>query len=384
MAASHQTTIIGMTLEDVLRRMPKVELHCHLIGTVRPRTWAELAQKHDVPVPPPGDAEFIYTHINSRNSVPEMYQNARIPFPPPDPGWDTEPSFSLLAISLDLARCIVDPTDFERIAYEALEDGVRTSHVRYREMFFEPSAFMANGVSYRSIVDGLIAGLRAAEHDFGIRARLIGGINREESGSDALHIVEQMVASPREEVVGIGLDNFEIAGPPQKFANAYDLAERNGLHRTAHAAEHDPSARNITTCLDVLHCDRLDHGYFVMEDEDVVERCRTEQVPFTCIFTTSRRAWRPWRRASIKAMVERGLKVSLSSDDPAMFPTTLADEYVIAATQVGFDWPTLRQLNLNGVDAAWLNASDKARLRAELASEMDALAAELAASDGAR
>lgn len=371
-------------LEDVLRRMPKVELHCHLIGTVRPRTWAELAQKHGVPVPPPGDAEFIYSHINSRTSVPAMYQNARISFPPPDPGWDAEPSFSLLAISLDLARCIVDPADFERVAYEALEDAVRTSNVRYREMFFEPSAFMANGVSYPSLVDGLIAGVRAAEADFGIRARLIGGINREEPGADALRVVEEMVGCPRDEVVGIGLDNFEIPGPPEKFVDAYALAERNGLRRTAHAAEHDPSARNITTCLDVLHCDRLDHGYFVMEDENVIERCRQEQVPFTCIFTTSRRAWRPWRRASIKAMVERGLKITLSSDDPAMFPTTLADEYLIGATQVGFDWPTLRQLNLNGVDAAWLDDPDRDRLRAEIVAETDALAAELAETDTLR
>src|SRR5262249_45684451 len=158
---------------------------------------------------------------------------------------------------------------------------------------------------------------------------------------------------------------------------AYALAEHHGLRRTAHAAEHDPSARNIVTCLDQLHCERIDHGYFVMQSDEVVRRCREEGVRFASIFTTSRRALRPWRRASIKAMVESSLRVSLASDDPAMFPTTLSQEYLIGAHQVGFDLATLRQLTLNAVDAAWLDDTEKARLRAEITSETDALQMQL-------
>lgn len=350
-------------VDALLRQMPKIELHCHLLGTVRPDTWAELARKNGVALPYGGDARYLYAHINSLNAPSDLYRDARIPFPSPDPGWDEQPAYSLLAISPVVARSIVDAADFERIAYESLADAVTTSNTIYREMSFEPTAYFAHGVSYSTMVDGLVAGVRAAETDFGIRARLLVGINREESAEVALQLVEDMLRWPRPEVVGIGLDNFEIPGPPEKFVDVYALAERHGLHRTAHAAEHDPSARNVVTCLDRLHCERLDHGYFVLQDEAVVRRCRDEGVVFASAFTTSRRAWRPWRRASIAAMVERGLRVCLASDDPAMFPTTLTQEYLIGAHQVGFDLATLRQLNLNAVDGAWLDDTDKARLR---------------------
>jgi adenosine deaminase len=346
---------------------------------VRPDTWAALAHKHGVPLPDGGDARYLYAHINSRNAPSVLYNHARIPFPPPDPGWDDEPAYSLLAISPVVARSIRDPADFERIAYESLADAASTSNTRYREMSFEPTLYFPQGVSYQTIADGLVAGLRAAEADFGIRANLLVGINREESAEQAVQVVEEMLRYPRPEIIGIGLDSFELPGPPEKFVEAYALAERRGLHRTAHAAEHDPSARNIVTCLDLLHCERIDHGYFVMQDEDVIRRCRDEGVVFASIFTTSRRAWRPWRRASIKAMVEQDLRVSLASDDPAMFPTTLSNEYLIGAHQVGFDLATLRQFNLNGVDAAWLDDAEKARLRAQIVSETDALQAQLTA-----
>jgi len=380
-----QTLTAGMqplsvhSVNAVLRRMPKVELHCHLLGTVRPDTWSDLARKHGVALPDGGDAGYLYAHINSRNAPSDRYIHARIPFPPPDPGWDEEPAYSLLAISPVVARSIVEAADFERIAYESLTDAATSSNTVYREMSFEPTAYFPHGVRYATMVDGLAAGLRAAETDWGIRAQLLVGINREESSQQAVQLVQEMLRTPRAEVVGIGLDNFEIPGPPEKFVEAYALAERHGLHRTAHAAEHDASARNVVTCLDQLHCERIDHGYFVLQDDAVVRRCRDEGVVFASVFTTSRRAWRPWRRASIRAMVEQGLRVSLASDDPAMFPTTLAREYLIGAQQVRFELATLRQLNLNGVDGAWLDDAEKARLRERIQAETDALQAQLAA-----
>ncbi len=148
-------------------------------------------------------------------------------------------------------------------------------------------------------------------------------------------MVREVVAHPHDAVVGIGLDNLETAGPPERFAEAFALAGRHGLRRTAHAGEHEPTARNVATCLDLLGCERIDHGYFVLEDPALVERVRDEGVPFTCISTTSRRSWQSWRRASIERMVAAGLSVVLASDDPAMFPTTLAEEYAIAATRIG-------------------------------------------------
>jgi adenosine deaminase len=186
-----------------------------------------------------------------------------------------------------------------------------------------------------------------------------------------------VVDNPDDYVVGIGLDNLETAGPPERFADAYQLAGEAGLRRTAHSSEHAPTAVNTVTCLDLLGCDRIDHGYYVLEDDAVVERCRAEQTPFTCIFTTSRRSWRPWRRASIAAMLDAGLNVILASDDPGMFPTTLTGEYRIAADNLGVTRDRLRRIALAGVEASWLPEPEKARVRARFVTELDTLDAEL-------
>jgi len=364
-----------MRYEELVHRLPKVELHCHLIGSMRPETAADLARKHGITLP--YDPHYLYEHVNSRQPDDPRYAQTRIPMAadnlPPAP----DPSFSLFQVSDWVAPVLRDQEDFARVVYESMVDAARSSNVRYREIAFEPTTFFNQGISYETMVDGLVEGVRAAERDAGIVGRLLAGIDRGEPPAASVEMVEAMLAHPREEVVGIGLQAFELAGPPELFAEAYQLAGRNGLKRTAHAGEHDPSARNVLTCLDLLGCDRIDHGYFVLEDDDAVKRCRDQGIVFCCIGTTSRRSWIPWRRRSIKAMVEAGLRVSIASDDPAMFPTTVSEQYVIAATELGFGPETMRQIALNGIDAAWTDESMKQHLRAELTRAYDALLPQL-------
>jgi len=105
----------------------------------------------------------------------------------------------------------------------------------------------------------------------------------------------------------------------------------------------------------------------------VVERVRADQTPFVVAFTTSRRSWRPWRQASIKAMVDAGLNVILASDDPGMFPTTLAQEYQIASSSLQLDNSTLRAMSLAGVEASWVSEPEKMLMRERFVREFDAL-----------
>jgi adenosine deaminase len=364
-----------MRYAEMLDRLPKVELHCHLIGSMRPETAVELARKHGVRLE--HDPNFLYHHVNSRPPNDPRYAQTRIPMVYPRMPVEPEPSFSLFQVADWVAPVLREREDFARVAYESMADAATSSNVRYREIAFEPTTFFNQGINYPTIVDGLVDGIRAAEREYGIVGRLIGGIDRGESSSAAVEVVKQMLAYRRDEVVGIGLQAFELAGPPERFAEAYRLAGLGRLRRTAHAGEHDPSARNVLTCLDLLGCDRIDHGYFVLEDDDAVKRCRDQGVVFCCIGTTSRRSWIPWRRASIKAMVEAGLRVSLASDDPAMFPTTVSREYTIAATELGFSPETMRQIALNGIDAAWTDDAHKQRLREGLNREFDAMLPQL-------
>src|SRR5690606_8733645 len=137
---------------------------------------------------------------------------------------------------------------------------------------------------------------------------------------------------------------------PERFVDAFTLAGRHGLKRTAHASEHVQSADPVTTCLDDLGCDRIDHGYHVLRDDQVVRRCHQDGVVVYVGFTTSRRALCPWRRESITSMVEQGLRVSINSDDPALFPTTLEHEFTLATEVLGEERTT--ELLGNAVDAA--------------------------------
>lgn len=362
-------------LREYAARIPKTDLHCHLIGTVRPDTFAELARREGLDLPEAPEA--VFPNINSvmRDFTP--YENARIPIVEDHSLDTTGTRYSLFQASDWVMQVLTSADDLTRITYEAFEAAFRTSNTRHLELFIDDVPPALTSLGYAGAVDAYVEGIKLAERDFGMTGRLAVGIDRSKDGDYAVGRVRQILDNPNEYVVGIGLDNLETAGPPERFAEAYQLAGANGLKRTAHSSEHTPVAVNTITCLDVLGCDRIDHGYFVMEDDAVIERCREEQVAFTTIFTTSRRSWRPWRRDSIAAMADAGLNVILASDDPGMFPTDLANEYTIALEQLGWDRAGLRRSALAGVDASWLPDAERVALHASMTAEIDALEAEL-------
>lgn len=357
-----------------LDRMPKTDLHVHLTGTVRAATFAELAAREQLELPE--DPLTIFQNINSRPPDPKLYERTRIPIPQGPSPDEPEISYSLFQASEWVMACLRSAEDVTRIVYEAFEDA-NASATRHLELFFDELPENLQHLGYNGYVEAMSHGVRRAEADFGMTGRLIAGIDRSKSGEHALALVQNLVDNPHPYVVGIGLDNLETSGPPERFAAAYQLAGRHGLKRTAHSSEHVPAASNTVTCLDLLGCVRIDHGYFVLEDDDVLARVRDQQVAFTGIFTTSRRSWRPWRRESFKAMVEAGLKMVISSDDPGMFPTTLATEYRIAAFELGLTAEKMREISLNGVDACWLPDEEKTKLRSRFTAELDALETEL-------
>jgi len=364
------TLIETPTTASYLDRMPKTDLHCHLIGTVRASTFGELARREKLALP--DSAEAIFRDINSLPPDPALYADTRIPVPMGRSANEPVTSYSLFKASEWVVSVLRSAEDLTRITYEAFESA-HQSGTRHLELFFDALPPHLESLGYRGAVEAYADGIRLAERDFGMTGRMIAGIDRSKSGEHALQLVQQIVDNPHEYVVGIGLDNLETAGPPERFVDAYRLAGAAGLKRTAHSSEHAPIAANTITCLDQLGCDRIDHGYFVLEDDAVVERVRADQTAFIVAFTTSRRSWRPWRQASIKAMLDAGLNVILASDDPGMFPTTLATEYRIAATELAVPAEKLRAMSLAGVDAAWLPEPEKALLRQRFLTEFDAL-----------
>lgn len=342
-----------MDYEEYLLRVPKVELHCHVEGTLRPETVGELAAKHDLALPT-DDIEKIY---------------------------DYETIYEFLEIFRLVNSTVIDRDDFARIAYESLEDGVRAGNLKYREMFFNPTLHTPRGVPMPTIIDGLIDGCRAAEQDFGVRCFLIADVYRQDAPDVARQMVEAVIEHRRPELIGLGMDAAEAPDPPELFFEAFQMAGEAGLHRTSHAGEDGP-AKNISTCLDLLGCERIDHGYHILEDEAVIERCREDGISFTCCPTSTSvvYGWPDLTTHPINGMMRAGLSVTLNSDDPTMFHTDIGKEYVDFCGRNGYGADVVRGLVLNGVEATWLDAADKAALRAEFESELDALGAELEAA----
>ena len=247
-----------MDTAEYLRKVPKVELHCHFEGTVRPATFADLGRKHGVRLPT-DDVDKLYSY-------------------------DTIVEF--LQIFEMVSSTIIDREDFARCSYESLEDGVRLGNLKYREMFFNPTLHTRRGVAMATIVNGLVDGIRAAEHDFGVGCRLIADVYRQDPPEVARQMVEEVLANRVDELIGLGMDGAEAPDPPEKFVDAYAAARAGGLRLTSHASEDAPPV-NITTCLDVLGCERIDHGYHILDDAAVIARCRDDGIAFTCCPTST-------------------------------------------------------------------------------------------------
>lgn len=338
------------TATDKLRAIPKTELHLHLEGAISAATAVELAAKHGVALP-------------AFEKPEDLYQFA-------DLG-------AFLEVYGLVASSILDTDDFVRITRECL---VRCadSGVRYAEMFFSPEAHFPYGVTYPTMLEGILAGAKEAETDRGIACRLVPAINRELGAAKAVEFVEMVIEHRCDEVVGIGLDYNELGFPPENYVEAFALAKTNGLHRTSHAGEVGPAA-NIANGIHLLDCERVDHGYNIVNDEELLAECRDSQIPFTvCPSTTTyTSAFRDLSDPghAIRLMADAGLFLTINSDDPPMFGVDLADEYVQLHELMGFSLEELGTFAKNSIDAAWVDDATKQQWHAEWDPEIDGILA---------
>ena len=341
---------------DYLQLLPKTELHCHLVSTMRPATLQELALRSSVE---------LWTDDTDRlfefGDLVEFLH-----------GW---------RVAHEVLRT---PADLERVAWEGVADAVAEGNLRYREYYINPQYFAhpaTPGVapmSYVEVLTAVIAGLRRAERELGVGFRVIVAINRRESAEAAVDLVREMIAHPFPEVVGIGQDDLtpENTEDPLRFAAAYALAGEHGLLRTAHVGE-TPSAspHNVRDAIEVLGCDRIDHGYRVMDDPAVLALALERGIGFatTPVSTTICSGWVLDPAHRIRAMIDAGLPVSVSTDDAMFFRTDLGREYREGLRAMGIDAETAKRIALTGIDTAFCDDEQKRMLRADFTAQFMAL-----------
>jgi len=355
-----------LTPEEFLRALPKVNLHCHLQGAIAPRTVIELAAKHGLPVPLNEAGELF--DLEARTTAEEREQRF----------------FELLDVVFAVLR---DEDDFARVAYELVRDRAAPHNVRYLEIFVPPTAFA--GVDYDTIVRGLCRGLDRGEREFGVRATLIAAILREQGPQVAEEMVRTVIAHPHERVLGIALEGPEEidAHRPGHFATAYQLAKSAGLYRTAHHTVSDPD--DLEVCLDQLECDRIDHGYRILERPDIAERMRAEGRTVTVcptitrvVFGVSDDRWLTPRTHPARELIEAGLPVSIGTDDECVVPCDITQEYEALVGGDLFDPEVAASVALQGAAAAWLPEREREQLVESFAAEIAVLRRRLRVNTG--
>jgi adenosine deaminase len=328
---------------SMIAALPKVELHCHIEGTMRPGTVAELASSHGIALPAEDPTE-LYRYGNLTEFL--------------DVFWLVQST-------------LVDREAWSRLAYESIVDGAAHGLV-HRETFFTPARHLVAGQSLADIIVGLDEGLGLAERETGVTARLIFDIDRDFGSELALDHVEQLVALLRtgapgvERVIGVGMDSTELGVDPASFADAYRTAADAGLHLTGHQGENSP-AEVAARAIDVLGLERLDHGFSVMEDPALVARLADRRLPFTLCPNANVRInpdlFTDVAQHPFDAMRDAGLLVTLNTDDPALIDLDLTQEYHLTADAFGYSWEDLVELSTNAVEACWLADDDKRVLR---------------------
>ena len=317
-----------MATADFVMGLPKAELHLHIEGTLEPELMFELAQRNRVDLPY-ADVEAVrraYVFENLQSFLDIYYAGCRVLL--------TEEDFYDLTIS------------YLRMA--------RGQGVIHSEIFFDPQTHTERGVAYETVVDGITAALEEGARELGVSSHLILCFLRDLSAESAMSTLETALTTRRDALAGVGLDSAEVGHPPEKFLEVYARARAEGLHAVAHAGEEGPP-EYIWQALDVLGAERIDHGVRCLDDEGLVERLVRDQTPLTVcpLSNVKLRVYESLDRHVLAQMLERGLRVTVNSDDPAYFGGYIGDNYREVESALGLSRDDLVQLARNSFLASF-------------------------------
>jgi adenine deaminase len=313
---------------EFIRGLPKAELHVHIEGTLEPELAFQLAAKHGVRLP----------HA-SVEDLRRAYQFA-----------DLQSFLDIYYAGADVLR---DADDFYLLT-RAYLDRARSQGAVHVEIFFDPQTHSARGVAFDTVLGGIRRASLEAEHERGMTFRLIPCILRHLGSADAMSMLEDVLPH-RSAIAAIGLDSSELGHPPKKFREVFARARDAGLPAVAHAGEEGPPAY-IHEALDVLKVRRIDHGVRCEEDEALMERLARERIPLTMcpLSNVKLRVFDSLESHNLKRLLERGLCVTVNSDDPAYFGGYLLENYLGVQEALGLTREQLTLLARNSIEASFL------------------------------
>lgn len=331
-----------MTLitRELLRALPKAELHCHLDGSVRPETMLELALEYGQPMPV-DDPDALREHMVVKNAH------------------NLEEYLERFTITLSVMQ---RADAIERIAYELAEDAARDG-VRYLEVRYAPVLNTREGLSLDEVVEAAARGLARAERDHDITARIIICGLRHLDPEVSITLAKLAVAHRQRGVVGFDLAGGERGHPARTHADAFAYARQHELAVTVHAGEGD-GAESVRQAVHDCGADRLGHATKLIDDESLTRYVNDRRIALEVCLTSNvqTHASDSLDAHPVRRYFDRGMNVVLNTDNRLMSGTTLTDEYLLAARHHGFTFEELSVIALNGFVSAFLPWEDRLRL----------------------
>ena len=323
------------TRKQLIKDLPKAELHIHIEGSLEPEMMFDLAQRNGITLP--------YADVGS---IRDAYQ------------------FDCLQDFLDLyyqgMSVLQTKQDFHDLTWAYLLR-CREDNVVHTEIFFDPQGHTVRGVSFETVFEGIWSALRQGEQQLGISSRIIMCFLRHLEQEDAFATLEE--AGPfLDRIAGVGLDSSEVGHPPSKFFSVFERAGELGLKRVAHAGEEGPP-EYIYEALDGLQVDRIDHGNRSLEDPALIGRLVDLKMPLTvCPQSNLRLAViRDMQDHPIRQMLAAGLRASVNSDDPAYFGAYVNDNFNALVEAVDLSADEITTLVTNSFKASFLDKESKQR-----------------------
>ena len=323
-----------MDLINLIKILPKAELHLHIEGSFEPELMFEIAQRNKVP-----------TRFKSVDEVREAYNFHNLQ--------------SFLDIYYEGANVLLYEKDF----YDLTKAYLKKCHedkVVHTEIFFDPQTHTSRGVKFATVFNGIHQALLDAKVEWGISSHLIMCFLRHLSEEDAFITLKEALPF-KQHIIAVGLDSSEVGHPPSKFERVFNQARAEGFLTVAHAGEEGPVAY-IKEALDLLKVSRIDHGVRSLEDDQLIERLVKEKMPLTvcplsniklCVFKNL-------TDHNLKKMLQRGVKVTINSDDPAYFGGYMNENFIQTAKALNLTADQIKALAINSFEASFLDQELKA------------------------
>jgi len=327
-------------LPDLLRQMPKAELHMHVEGSLEPELMFALAQRNALTLPYADVATLRQAYV---------FDNLQ----------------DFLNIYHEGTRVLRTEQDFYDMTWAYLERAAH-DHVLHAEIFFDTQTHTGHGVTTDVVINGLYRACQDAQAQLGLSASLILCFLRNLSESEAFEALEQ--ASPHlSKLVGVGLASSELGHPPEKFARVFARARALGLRLVAHAGEEGPPAY-IWSALDALKVERIDHGVQAIKDPALMARLARERIPLTvCPLSNLKlRVFHNLSQHNLGQLLDAGIVATINSDDPAYFGGYINENFTQTFSALGLTSSHAYQLAFNSFEASFLEARAKQVMQARL------------------